>query len=248
MTQPTRMQIEVEFMQMYERCRPYTMVDILKCHNLYTATRYVLQHDIPGDLVECGVWRGGCAMLMAMVATARGADRELFLFDTFAGMTRPGEHDIRSNGEPAAVKWQASEKAHHNEWCFASLDEVQRNMASTGYDPQRLRFVRGPVEETLPDAAPEKIAVLRLDTDFYESSYHELRHLYPRLAVGGVLILDDYHLWDGQRRAVQQYFAEQGIGMMLNNVSASAVGVKCAPAGLSLPEREILGRLTRQAG
>jgi O-methyltransferase len=242
------MQVEHEFALLYQRCQPYTMVDLQRCHTLYTATRYVIEHGIPGDLVECGVWRGGCSMLMAMVAAARQATRDLLLFDTFTGMTQPCEHDINAKGESAEAKWQANQKGEHNEWCFAPLDEVRRNMAGTGYDPQRIHYVRGPVEETLPHAAPEQIAVLRLDTDFYQSTYHELVHLYPRLAVGGVLILDDYHHWQGQQKALQQYFTEQGIGMMLTYASTSAVGVKTAPVGLSRQERKGAPVTISQAG
>ena len=231
------LQVEREFAEYYQRCQPYTMVDLQKCHAVYWAARYVIEHGIPGDLVECGVWKGGCAMLMAMVAAARNATREIYLYDTFAGMSRPSEHDIRQNGEPAASKWQAGQTESHNEWCFAPLSEVQENMVATGYDPRLIHFVKGLVEETIPKSAPSQISVLRLDTDFYESTCHELVHLYPRLAVGGVLILDDYHCWQGQREALDRYFAEQGIGMMLSFTSTSATGVKVAPAGLSQQER-----------
>ncbi len=232
-----QMQVDREFVAYYNRCQPHTMVDLQKCHSLYCAARYVIEHDIPGDLVECGVWKGGCAMLMAMVAATRNARRGLYLYDTYAGMTCPNEHDVRQNGEPAASKWQANQAEDHNEWCFAPLHEVQANMATTGYDPQLIHYVKGPVEETIPENVPEQISVLRLDTDFYESTYHELVHLYPRLAVGGVLILDDYHCWQGQERALKRYFAEQGIGMMLSFVTTSATGVKVSPTGLSRQEK-----------
>jgi predicted O-methyltransferase YrrM len=95
-----------------------------------------------------------------------------------------------------------------NEWCFSPLEEVERNLRSTGIDPARLRFVEGKVEDTIPATAPERISVLRLDTDWYESTWHELTHLYPRLSPGGVLIVDDYGHWQGAREAVDRYFGE----------------------------------------
>jgi len=98
---------------------------------------------------------------------------------------------------------------------------------SIGYPEQQIHFVEGLVEETLPAEAPEEIALLRLDTDWYSSTKHELEQLYPRLAPGGVLILDDYGHWQGARRAVDEYFAENQITLLLNRVDSTArIGVK----------------------
>ena len=104
------------------------------------------------------------------------------------------------------------------EWSYASIEEVQRNMWSTGYPKERMHFVKGPVESTIPEHAPEQIALLRLDTDFYESTRHELEHLFPRLVKGGVLILDDYGHWEGQRAAVDEYCKKKGIHLLLTRV------------------------------
>lgn len=95
-------------------------------------------------------------------------------------------------------------------WAIASLDDVKRNVRLTRYPEERITFVKGPVEQTLNATAPDHIAVLRLDTDWYESTKAELDHLYPRLAIGGVLIIDDYGHWQGARRAVDEYFAARG--------------------------------------
>jgi hypothetical protein len=103
-------------------------------------------------------------------------------------------------------------------WCYSSLDEVRSNMVRTGYPVDRMRFVKGKVEDSIPGQAPAQIALLRLDTDFYESTYHELRHLYPRLAPGGVLIIDDYGHWAGARKATDQYFAELGRPVLLQRI------------------------------
>ena len=103
---------------------------------------------------------------------------------------------------------------------------VRANLASTGYPPERVRFVKGKVEDTLPDAAPPQIAVLRLDTDWYESTRCELEHLFPRLSVGGVLIIDDYGAWEGARRAVDEFVAA-GASILLNRIDETGrIGVK----------------------
>ncbi len=101
-----------------------------------------------------------------------------------------------------------------HEWAFATLEDAQRNVASTGYPAERIRFVVGRVEDTIPGEAPEKIALLRLDTDFHDSTRHELEHLWPRLSKGGVLMLDDYGSWSGARKAVEDYFAESPVHLV----------------------------------
>ena len=237
MANQTSIQLEREFIDLYKQVQPETMVDLMMCYDLYTAVRYVVQAGIGGALAECGVWRGGCSMLMALTAARyQAADRDLFLYDTYTGMTEPCEHDVRHSGEPAHGKWQEHQRDEHNDWCFAPLEQVRQNMARTGYPQDRVHLIKGPVEETIPQHVPDQIALLRLDTDFYESTYHELVHLYPRLAPGGVVILDDYTCWQGQRRATNRYFTEQGVVINLTLHSTGASGVKVAPHGLSRDE------------
>jgi O-methyltransferase len=103
-------------------------------------------------------------------------------------------------------------------WCYAALDEVRRNVGEMGYPGEKLHFVQGKVEDTIPGSAPEQIALLRLDTDWYESTRHELIHLYPRLSAGGVLIVDDYGHWQGSRRAVDEWIAQAGVRILLNRI------------------------------
>lgn len=168
---------------------------------LAAAIRAVVANRIPGAIVECGVWRGGSMMAAAMTLLAAGdGNRELVLFDTFEGMTAPGERDVSVAGQPASRS--APEGS-----CRSTEAEVAANLRSTGYPPQRVRLVKGRVEETVPGQAPGEIALLRLDTDWYESTRHELIHLYPRLSRGGALIIDDYGHWSGARRAVDEFLA-----------------------------------------
>jgi hypothetical protein len=210
---------EAEISEVIERVRPYTMTSPARVAALCDAVSHVVRHGISGDFVECGVWKGGSAMAAALRLTQLNAvDRPLFLFDTFEGMTPPGEIDRSGSSgfSAAALLKSAPDKSHIA--ARATIEEVRQNMASTGYPPELVHLVRGPVEQTLPDRAPERIAVLRLDTDWYDSTRHELLHLYPRLAAGGILIIDDYGDWQGARKAVDEYFDERKIPIFLNRI------------------------------
>ena len=200
--------------------RPYTMTSPERIAALCDAVEYVARCGISGAFVECGVWRGGSCMAAALTLLRLGkADVDLYLFDTFAGMPAPTEADqVILTGEPAAAVLARSDRRTSNEWAYAPLDEVRRNLAATRYPPDKLHLVPGKVEDTLPGLAPERISLLRLDTDWYESTRHELVQLFPRLSVGGVLIIDDYGHWTGARRAVDEYIAEHNLRILLNRI------------------------------
>src|ERR1022692_4264887 len=150
-------------------------------------------------------------------------DRILWLYDTFAGMTAPGSDDIGFDGVAACAEFDRRRiSANSSTWAAATLDDVRENLASTGYPARRLRFVEGPVEQTIPRELPHTISILRLDTDWYASTRHELEHLYPRLVPGGVLIIDDYGHWRGSRKATDEYFAQAGARPLLNRIDYSA--------------------------
>jgi O-methyltransferase len=194
--------------EIVRRVQAYTMTSIERIHAAICAVDAVLDGGIAGDIVECGVWRGGSMMAMACALLRRGvSDRTLWLYDTFCGMTPPTERDIQYDGAPAAHLLATSSRDAHV-WAIAGLEEVRRNLTSTGYPPEHFHFIAGPVEETIPAAIPESIAILRLDTDWYASTRHELVHLYPRLSAGGVLIVDDYGHWRGSKEATDEYFGQ----------------------------------------
>ena len=160
-----------------------------------------------------------------MMAAARSllrqgeCSRQLWLYDTYDGMSEPQDADIDFTGSRADHLLSAQDKQDPKSiWCRSPLDEVRKNLASTDYPPEQMRFVVGKVEETLPSQMPEQISLLRLDTDWYESTMHELVHLYPLLCPGGVLIIDDYGHWQGCRRAVDEYFSSNNIPIMLNRI------------------------------
>jgi O-methyltransferase len=226
--EPIYADLEREFLQEHTRCSRFTMTSIERMYALYRSVRYVVENQIPGAIVECGVWRGGSMMLAARTLLLAGdSERELDLFDTYKGMSEPTQRDVSWTGRPAEATWRETQRGDVNEWAFAPLEEVRTNVASTGYPMERVKLVEGRVEDTIPENAPERIALLRLDTDWYESTYHELVHLYPRLERGGVLIVDDYGHWKGAREAVDRYFAETGASILLNRVDYTGrVGVK----------------------
>lgn len=186
-----------------------TMTSVERRASLLSAIDYVVANEVDGDFVECGVWRGGSSMLAALGFKSRGdTTRTLWLYDTFDGMSEPTEDDRDYAGVSAARQLATGAKTD-DIWAIASLDDVRANLATTGYPPERIRCIVGEIEHTIPADAPEQIAILRLDTDWYESTRHELEHLYPRLVPGGILIIDDYGHWMGARKAVDEYFAGQ---------------------------------------
>lgn len=218
------------FRELSQRVTAATMTSTERMHALYQAINYASDADVGGDIVECGVWRGGSSMLSALTLLARGdTSRTLWLYDTFEGMVAPGELDVTFDGVSARTLLETQERTAGavNDWCVAPIEEVRANMDATGYPRERVRLVEGNVEDTIPAEVPDTIAVLRLDTDWFESTWHELVHLYPRLVSGGVLIVDDYGWWRGAREAVDRYLAEHEIRMLLTRVDDTArMGVK----------------------
>jgi len=205
---------------------PYTMTSIEKLFAVITAARYVTRHEIPGAVVECGVWRGGSMHAIARAFDAVGEhERDLYLFDTYEGMTAPGPRDRRSDGR-AAADLLASHGKTSRVWAYASLEDVQEGFRQVPYPQEKVHFIKGPVEQTIPSEAPERIAVLRLDTDWYESTAHELAHLYDRLMPGGVLLLDDYGWWQGSREAVDEFLASTGARLYLARTGSGRVAIK----------------------
>lgn len=200
--------------------QPFTMTTPELLEALWRSVRWVADTPVPGAIVECGVWRGGSMMAAARTLLEREDVRDLYLFDTFSGMPDPGDNDVRFDGSTpyealAAERPGATSIA---EFALAQLDDVRRNMGSTGYPPDRIHYVEGKVEDTIPEHAPDEIALLRLDTDWYESTRHELEHLFPRVSPGGIVIIDDYGTWQGARRAVDEYLAGLPRPLMLHRI------------------------------
>ena len=209
------------FEEIYNQCKEFTMTSIERMYALYKSVRYIINSKIPGDFVECGVWRGGSTMLIALtLIELNETKRKIYLYDTFKGMPEPTDDDYRVADRTALAKNQWKK-----EWCFSPLSEVKKNMALTRYPKNKLMFTKGKVEKTIPGTIPSRIAILRLDTDWYKSTKHELIHLFPLVSKNGVLIIDDYGYWAGSKRAVDEYFTNKP--MLLNRIDdAGRIGVK----------------------
>ncbi len=208
-----------EEIDLFNLVSPYTMTSKERVFALIQAVKYISHHQIPGDIVECGVWKGGSMMAIAKTLLAeQDRTRDLYLFDTFSGMSEPSEEDRDFSGQEAAKLLENDSREDGWIWCNAPIEGVQNVMSKTGYDLNKIHYIQGKVEDTLPAHAPGKIALLRLDTDWYESTRHELIHLFPRLSMNGVIIIDDYGYWEGAKKAVDEYFQEHNIKILLNRI------------------------------
>jgi hypothetical protein len=227
-TDPFGPDMEEDFKSIYWKTKPFTMTSLERMYAVYKATRHIAKLDIPGSIVECGVWKGGSAMVAALTLLSLGkTDRDIYLYDTYEGMSEPSEKDIHHTGSSAKTEWDSARKSDRNEWCYSPVNEVKANMLSTGYPKERLHFIQGKVEDTIPGVIPDRIAILRLDTDWYESTYHELKHLYPVVSEGGFLIIDDYGCWQGAREAVDRFFSNDAQPLFLDRIDYTGrIGVK----------------------
>lgn len=215
-----------EAQEIIRAVKPYTMTSPERLNAFILATRHVVRHDIPGDIVECGVWRGGSMQACARALLSAGdTERDLYLFDTYEGMTPPTAEDLRRDGKSAEelLKLQGKDRPI---WAVASLDDVKSGFEKVPYPKERVHYVQGMVEETVPRKAPERISVLRLDTDWYASTKHELEELYPRLVSGGVLLIDDYGYWQGSRQAVDEFLDKTGERLLLLRMDEGRIAVK----------------------
>jgi O-methyltransferase len=207
--------VDGEFRGFHELCRSYTSIPWEALHINYQAAKWVTGQNIPGDIVECGVFKGGSMLMMAKTVQAAEDKtyRRFWLYDTYEGMSEPSEHDVSLLGATAHDKYRASLREDGtSNWNRADLESVQALFAANAAGLPVV-FVKGKVEDTLVDTEniPKAISILRLDTDFYESTKTELEVLYPLLSDSGVLIIDDYYHWHGARQAIDEYFASNGI-------------------------------------
>lgn len=208
---------------------PYTMVNHERLHAVINATRYVARNGIPGSIVECGVWKGGCIAAAGLTLKPTGESRDFYLFDTFEGMSKPSEKDRNFLGAQANDTFKQTQLSDDSsDWCRCQIDDVKSNLRQLDLEPEKMKFVKGKVEDTLlTDCPKDPIALLRLDTDWYESTKAEMDFLFPLLSSGGVLIIDDYGTWQGAREAVDEYMRRNKVKMLLQRIGGgSVVGVK----------------------
>jgi len=221
---------EPDFAPIVELARPYTMTSVERMFAMHQAVRYLEEAKIEGAIVECGVWRGGSIMIaIATLNALKNGRREIFLFDTFEGLPKPDPVlDVDIWGNKGHDGWILEARGSEaSNWAYASLDDVRSNVLRLGYPEHLVHFIKGMVERTIPQQSPGKIALLRIDTDWYSSIKHVLEQLFPALVPGGVLIVDDYGHFTGARKAVDDYFNEHGVRMLLNRIDyAGRIGIK----------------------
>jgi hypothetical protein len=202
------------------KVQPYTMTSPERIFGLIEAVKYITRYKIAGDVVECGVWKGGSMMATAeTLLSENDTSRQLFLYDTFEGMPPPSKDDVSFDNRSAEQMLEVNSNKEQNlVWAYSTLESVKQAMALSAYPGKKIQYIKGKIEDTIPGTMPEKIALLRLDTDWYESTKHELIHLFPRLVKGGVLIIDDYGYWKGARKAVDEFILENDIQILLNRL------------------------------
>ena len=199
--------------------RPYTMTSVERLKSLSDAVNYVVENNIEGDFVECGTWKGGSVMCMQKkLMRLNQNDRKFWVFDTYEGMPEPDDVDKNFNKTAAQQLLDAEEKDNSLTWAYSNYEETTGNILSTGYPAEKMNFVKGLVEDTIPQTQIESIALLRLDTDWYSSTKFELENLYPKLVKGGVLIIDDYGHWEGCKKAVDEYFKLNKIPVFMSRI------------------------------
>ena len=212
-----------KFEQILQKISPYTMVNPNKLKVIYN---YIMKNKLDGDIVECGVWKGGSCMLMAYTLMNNNIySKNIWLYDTFEGLPQPSsdKDDIKAKNYWNDINSRKIDKGSrggtiiNNEvkWNYAPLDNVRNNMNSTNYPIKYIKYVKGKVEDTLNinTNIPKKISILRLDTDWYSSTKKELEILYPLLEKNGILLIDDYGYWQGAKKAVDEFFKDKKVTM-----------------------------------
>jgi hypothetical protein len=197
--------------------KKFSMTPVESIWCLIKSIEYLIKKKIKGDFVECGVWRGGNLILMQkMLNRLKNKKTIIYGYDTFTGLTMPSTIDKPHHGKYNSLKiWKKRKRKDHVNWCYSGINSVKKNILSILGSNNNIKLIEGKVEDTLLQKSqlPKKIALLRLDTDWYKSTKTELEILYPLLSKGGALIIDDYGHWRGARKAVDEYFKNHKVFM-----------------------------------
>jgi len=221
--------IDAEEKEIIDSVVKFTLTNPERIVSLIRAIKHIETYDIDGDIVECGVWKGGSIMaVLKTLKNLNNLDRKIYLYDTFEGMSEPTEIDKSYRGESASNAYAGKDETWDRIECLSPLEEVKENVYGIGYPRENVFFIKGKVEDTIPNVKiPEKISILRLDTDWYESTLHEMEYLFPRLVKGGIIIIDDYGHWAGCRKAVDEYLEKNKLQLFLNRIDYTCrMGVK----------------------
>jgi hypothetical protein len=217
------------FDKYYNICKKYSInVSYERFLSLYQALQYISKNKIKGDIVECGVFKGGSAMFICFfLKFFLVNNKKIWLYDTYEGMSAPSKVDIDLNNKKAKdfLKEKKIENLN-NVWAYSPLSYVKKNIKITNFDQKKCLFIKGKVENTLKMNKPKSISLLRLDTDFYKSTKAELDNLYNLIIPGGIIIVDDYGHWKGCKLAVDQFFKNKKNILFLNVDYTGIIGIK----------------------
>jgi hypothetical protein len=209
---PARGILNFKKLKLFTKVKPYTKARYLKLSNVYDLATLIEKSKIKGAFVECGVWKGGCAAVMAFVANRAKSSRKIWLFDSFEGLPEPTSKDFDKNGV------FGKEFIEKN---IASVDDVREIFFKIlKMEEKNIVIKKGWFKDTLPLAKKEigPIAILRLDADFYESTKCCLDNLYDNVISGGYIIIDDYHTWQGCKEAVDEFLIKRGLKVKMINI------------------------------
>jgi O-methyltransferase len=217
--QPDIRDFSHEEIALYNFVQPFTMTSPERVKALADSIKYIIGNQIEGAFVECGVWKGGSILVMLKVLhDLHQVDRNIFLFDTFEGMTEPTDVDIDPKGVKAKDRLSNEDKTKSWIWAKSLIDEVKGNLSVIPYPQNQLHFIQGKVEDTLTNYKPINIALLRLDTDWYESTKVELVELYDLVVPNGIIIIDDYGHWAGCKKAVDEFLDSRKEKVLLQRI------------------------------
>ena len=213
------------FKKLLSKVQNYTMTSPRRIFYLYKSVLHIVNNNIRGDIVECGVWKGGSIMTIVLTLTMKKKkNKNIFLYDTFSGMSAPTKEDYLFSDKSKLAKDLLKDDQYLR--CISNIAEVKKNVFKTRYPKNKFKFIIGDVKKTLKSKYPNKISLLRLDTDWYESTKIELNVLYPKLSKGGILIIDDYKTWGGCKKAVDEYFKDKNNIFFLTIDNEALLGIK----------------------
>lgn len=206
---------EQQYIDIIKTVKPYTMTGNERLYQLIYCVKYLVENNISGDFVECGVWRGGSILTMIEALKLLNVnDRKIQLFDTFSSDDIFATKSAITEDEPFQGSLEEIKESAGIDFSV-NLDDVKRVMKETNYPTENVIFNVGRVEDMIPKARIDSIALLRLDTDWYDSTKFQLEELYDKVVPNGVVIFDDYGFWKGHKKAADEFLAKNNIKPLL---------------------------------
>lgn len=209
-TKPSIVEITQEEKDLIDLCKNFSMTTDIRMWALLNSLKKILSENIEGEIVECGIWKGGNIILIKKFMERYNLKKKIYCYDTFEGMyeTSKEDRELSTNIDAKEII-----NDDHKYVCESSFQQTENNIKKNVNNMNDIFFIKGKVEDTLKvnKNIPEKISICRLDTDYYSSTKIELEKLYSRISKGGVLIVDDYGHWSGSKKAVDEFFKDKFI-------------------------------------